>query len=130
VSRSVGQAEVAPHTTSYILELHTYTFMRRRLQYHQELASQSAPIAVAQPRQAPITQFFGTVPPQATQRVGLVPFSTMDDPEGYGGNSITDDLIADVYTYFLQSSRRAESEALIRGITGSFMALPQYCVLT
>lgn len=55
----------------------------------------------------------------------LVPFSSPTDPDGYNDSVISDDMIGEVYSHFIQV-RRAESETLLRCITGTFSRYPTF----
>jgi hypothetical protein len=85
------------------LELHLLEYKQRELEY---------------------LQFFGHRHVSPFQTVSLKAFSSPFDVEGYADNSITDDLVTDLFLEFSERSRQIESEKYVRTLTGVYPIPP------
>ncbi|KAA1474099.1 hypothetical protein DENSPDRAFT_852057 [Dentipellis sp. KUC8613] len=103
--------EMRPSGTSgglahHIKQLHLFEYHQQRYTYLKHYEAQLArPNSLVNP--PPLEQF---------SKPG-------DNTAGYDPTSITDDLVTDVYLEFSQNTRRAESEAYMRTLTGICLSL-------
>jgi hypothetical protein len=91
------------------LELHLLEYKQRELEY---------------------LQFFGHRRVSPFQTVSLKAFSSPFDVEGYADDSITDDLVTDLFLEFSERSRQIESEKYVRTLTGVYPIPPTRLMLT
>jgi hypothetical protein len=69
-------------------------------------------------------QFFERRRISPFQPVSLMAFSSPFDVEQYADDSITDDLVTDLFLEFSERTRQIESEKYVRTLTGVY-AIPQ-----
>ena len=78
-------------------ELHLLRYRQKMLEYLQNIQSRH-------------TTTFRSDP--------LMPFSSPFDPEGYADNSITHDLITELFLMFHERGRKKESDDYLKTLTG------------